>query len=223
MQKILLSTIFALALSANCLAASSINIDGAKADAVLNFASNFYTTLNPGFTPIKSNTNSTILAAKRKDSTGTEYLEQTRLGVSQRDKYVIISCESAKLQKDSNGKLLVQSINMPGAERVFLATLKGVFNDHYRFGYVLSNEYKSGGFVIDMVELGSAAREAGLKPGDILTHVNKKALLPEDEGFYTDKTLPSCFTGKETEFTILREGISKTLKITPSFEPALLR
>ena len=220
MRKTLLTMLLTLGLTATCAAGSSINIDNAKASGVLNFAANFYSTLTPGFEPVKKDENAIVLAGK--SNADANIIKQVRFAVSQRDKYVTLGVESVNVRKDASGKVQIEKLTEPGNEKNLLCTIKSVFNDHYCFGYVLSEEYKDNGFVIDVVEMGSAAREAGLMPGDILTHVNKKAILASDVGLYNDKALPSCFTGKETEFTVLHNGEVKTVKITPIFEPALL-
>ena len=221
MKKLLLTLLLSLAIPATSFASSSIKIDYAKANSVLNLAANFYATLNPGYANVKQDENSIILAAKTNAESNA--MKQVRFAVSQSEKYVTLNMESVNVNTDANGKRVVEKLSEPANEQLVLCTVKSLFNDHYSFGYVLSNDYKDGGFVIDVVEMGSAAKEAGIKPGDILTHVNKKAILASDAGLYNDKVLPSCFTGKETEFTILSNGEVKTVKITPEFEPALLR
>ena len=222
MKKLLLTALFCC-VAVSCSAASKITIDHARAEGVLSFASEFYATLNPGFSPVKSEALSTVLAAKRQTAEGASFLEQVRFTVAQGEDKVTLGMECAKLSQGPDGKPLVEQVSRPGAEKMLLGTLKCVFNEHYSFGYVLSNEYKDGGYVVDVVEMGSAAREAGMLPGDILTHIDKKPLAQGDEGLYSDKALPACFTGKSVEFTLLRGGVSKTLKIAPFFEPALLR
>lgn len=222
MKKLFSALLLAMAIASNSQAASSIVIDNAKAPAVLSFSTEFYGTLNPEFAVVKTDAKSAILAAKRKDAEGNDYLEQVRFVVSQKEENVGLSMETVNT-KTNNGKTEFQPVSKPGPERIVLATVKTLFNDHYSFGYILSSEYKDGGFVIDGMEQGAPALEAGMKAGDILTHVNKKPIMPEDEGLYNDKALPACFTGKATEFTVLRNGEVKTFKVTPSYEPALLR
>lgn len=223
MKKIFLTLIMATLFSSTCSAASSIIIDNVQAKAVLNFSSEFYCTLNPGFVVAKSNEDNAILVAKKKDAEGKEFLQQVRLSVAQKDKNVKLGLETVKVANGTDGKPVIESVNEPGNERNTLATLKTVFNDHYCFGYVLSTEYKNNGFVIDLVDLDSAFRTAGIKPGDIIVAVDGKNLTKADEGLYNDKNLDSCFTGKETEFKILQGGEIKTFKLKPIFEPAMLR
>lgn len=222
MIKILSALILSMTACSICAAASNIVIDNAKAPNVLSFSTEFYSTLNPEFSVIKTDAKSSILAAKRKDAEGNDYLEQVRFVASQKEENVGLSIETVNT-KTVNGKAEFQPVSKPGPERIILATVKTLFNDHYSFGYILSSEYKDGGFVIDGMEQGAPALEAGMKAGDILTHVNNKPITKDDEGLYNDKALPSCFTGKATEFTVLRNGEIKTFKVTPSYEPALLR
>lgn len=222
MKKILLSTILALAICSTCAAASKITINNVKVPNVLSFSSEFYSTLNPEFAVVKTDAKSTVLAAKRKDAEGNSYLEQIRFAASQNEENVVLAMEMVNT-KTVNGKPEFQTVSKPGPERIVLATIKTLFNDHYSFGYILSNEYKNGGFVIDGMIQGGPALEAGMRAGDILTHIDKKPITKEDEGLYNDNALPSCFTGKATEFTVLRNNEVKVFKITPSYEPALLK
>lgn len=223
MKKLFLTLILATVFGSTCGAASSIVIDNVQAKGVLDFSAEFYCTLNPGFVVAKSNEDYAILAAKRKDANGKDFMQQIRLTAVQKDKNVKLGYEAVKIINGENGKPVLENINEPGNERNTLATLKTVFNDHYCFGYVLSTEYKDNGFVIDLVDLDSSFRTAGIKPGDILLAVDGKAITKADEGLYNDKALESCFTGKETEFQILQAGEVKTFKLKPIFEPAMLR
>lgn len=223
MLKLVGAVLCLLAFSSSCFAQSSIEITRAKAAGVLSFASEFYMAMNTGFVAVKNNPESVVLAAKQKTAGGEEITKQVQLKVQQNEENVKLSLDSVLVKAGANGKPLLEKVQEPGQERSLLAAVKNVFNDHYCFGYILSNEYKEGGFVIDALEMGSAAKEAGLKPGDILTQVDKKTITQADEGLFNDKVLPSCFTGKATEFTVLREGQTLTFTITPFFEPAMLR
>lgn len=222
MIKILLSTILTLAICSTCAAASKITIDNVKVPNVLSFSTEFYSTLYPDFAVVRTDAQSTILAAKRKDAEGNSYLEQVRFAASQNEENVVLAMEMVNT-KTVNGKLEFQTVSKPGPERIVLATIKTLFNGHYSFGYILSNEYKNGGFLIDDMIQGSPASEAGMRAGDILTHIDKKPIAKEDEGLYNDNALPSCFTGKTTEFTVLRNNEVKIFNITPNYEPALLK
>lgn len=223
MRKILLVLVACFSVMAQAWAASSITIAKAGVGEVLNFTAEFYGAINPGFVVVQKGEQSVILAGKRQAEDGSVYVQQVRFVAEPKEADVQLQLESVKVQRNAAGKTVVEPVHQAGPERFTLCLIKGAFNDHYNFGYVLSTNYRENGFVIDAVEPETAAFKAGLQQGDFLTQVNGVALKQEDEGLYNDKALESCFTGEETEFTVVRGKETLKLKVKPELEAALLK
>lgn len=222
MKKIILPLLASMLLTVSCQAASNITIERVRAAKVLEFTKDFYSTIGSGVEITKEDDRSVVFSAVQNAGEEDEYVERVRFLVTQKDWNVDLKIEKINIVKGPNGKPMSVVVNKPGEERFVLAVVKGAFNDHYSFGYVLSSEYRHGGFVIASVKENSAAWKAGLRPKDVLTHVDKVAIAEDEEGLYNGNALPNCFTGEPALFTVRRTLDIKTVKITPEPEKALL-
>ena len=224
MKKIIVALLMALAGALPCSASSEIVINKADTDDVLQFATGLYLMVNNQYA-LESQGNGTVFLTTAKQGEGKDaFEEKVSFVVSEQDEgNVLLEIHAAKLRRDEQGKMKFEQIEKPGPERFYLALVKSMFNDHYTFGYTLSATYKDGGFVIDDVQKGFPMALAGIKDGDILTAVNKAKIKESDEAMYNDVALQAAFTGKPTEFTVLREGQELSFVVKPDKAKAALK
>lgn len=132
----------------------------------------------------------------------------------------VVSLSENVLIFRSNGALY--SSQVPDNEaflKKLLVDLKSYYNGSYRFGYNLTEKYKDGYKMV--VVPGGACDKAGLKTDDVLLSVNgiltKKISKKKIQG----TQFVDVFSGAPATFVISRDGVKKTLSITPTFyEPA---
>lgn len=224
MKKFLLMMLLALLEAMPCFAGSEIVIKKADKDEVLQFATNLYLMVNNQYA-LERQGESTVFLTTAKIGEGPEaYEEKLSFVANEKDEGdVLLEIHDAKLRRDDKGKMVFEQISRPGPERFYLSLIKSMFNDHYTFGYTLSATYKDGGFAFDDVMKGFPMELAGIKDGDILVAVNKVEIKPEDEAMYNDVALPSAFTGKATEFMVLRGGDKLTFVVKPKAAKAALK
>lgn len=224
MKKLLMTLMLVLLGAMPCLAGSEIIIKKADKDEVLQFATGLYLMVNNQYA-LEREGESTVFLTTAKIGEGPEaYEEKLSFVASEKDEGdVLLEIHDAKLRRDANGKMKFEQVSRPGPERFYLSLIKSMFNDHYTFGYTLSATYKDGGFVMDDVMKGFPMELAGVKDGDILVAVNKVEIKPEDEAMYNDVALPAAFTGKATEFTVLRQGERISFTVKPKAAKAALK
>lgn len=224
MKSLLISLLLLVFQALPCKASSEIVINKADKTDVLSFASGLYLMVNNQFAMEKQGQDSVFLTTAKQGEGAEAFEEKVSFVASEKDEEdVLLEIHAAKLRRDDKGRMVFEQLSRPGQERFYLALIKSMFNNHYTFGYTLGVNYKEGGFVIDDVMKGFPMDLAGIKDGDILVAVNKVEIKPTDEALYNDVALPAAFTGKATEFTVLRAGERLSFVVKPKAAKAALK
>lgn len=227
MRKIILlifACIISLGMVSTCLAFSSIKIDHADKQAVLNYAMDFVQkqypaykvdTLNDGEASFLLDSD---LKNKADEVIGSKQQQLLLTTESEDDDVILtINCTSTVNQRNMVKEIVSDDLNR---EQYLLINIKRYFNDYYVFGCNPTEEEKNGGLVINIVPNSPLANQ-GIKSGDILIAVNDKNVLSDKLAFLSGRMM-NVFDNAPVTFLIEQNDTKKivAVKITPQLTSA---
>lgn len=131
-------------------------------------------------------------------------------------KNTVVSLSENVLIYRSNGALYSSQVpNNQAFLNKLLIELKSYYNGSYRFGFDLTEKYKDGYKI--KVFPNSACEEAGLKTGDVVLSVNNILTKKIPKKDMNNVYFVDMFNSTPATFVILKDGVKKTLTITPKF------
>lgn len=218
MKKLLL-TIFAVLSICNSAFAAAIMINNVPPKTVRDQIIVFMAT-KQGQYALQDQTENMLKFVQTKDVNNLLFIgyanDTVTYTITPSGKNTVVSLNENVLIYRANGTLF--SSQVPNNENLLnriLIELKSYYNGSYRFGYELTEKYKDGYKIVVFPD--SACEKAGLKTDDVLLMVNDKLLKKIPKKEMHSIALVDMFSGEPAMFTISRDGVKKTLAITPSF------